>query len=261
RTTKFFNIAHGIYIPIGAYMLYVLVEQLSLNLSLGILLSVLFCGLVGWSLDKLVFLPLRRKKASGLILMVASVGIYVATQALVAILFTSQFRTIDLAALRSGLTIAGAHITYVQLSALAAAVLILVALLLLNKTRFGRAARAISDNPDLARISGINIERVNGQLFFIGSAIAGLVGVVVGLDTGLEPTMGFSLMLKGIIATVLGGSASFVGSLLGGLALGQLESIATWFVAGIWKDAIAFVVLIGYLVLRPLRGGGQGGGR
>jgi branched-chain amino acid transport system permease protein len=251
---KFFNIAHGIFIPVGAYLLYVLIEMLHIDVSLSVLVSVALCGFLGFVLEKLIFYPLRGRHASGLILLVASLGIYISVQALLAILFTSEYRTLSQSIAGWTVDIFGvAHITGIQLITIIAAVLVLVGLsVVVKKTAFGKSMRAIADNPELAAISGINVSRVTGWTFFIGSAIAGLVGVLVGLDSGLEPTMGFSLMLKGIIAAVVGGMYSLPGAAAGALLLGLIESFGTWVIGGIWKDAIAFVVLIAFLVVRPL---------
>jgi branched-chain amino acid transport system permease protein len=252
--TKFFNIAHGIFIPIGAYSLYVLVEMLHVDVYLSLLVSVAVCGFLGFALEKLIFYPLRGRHASGLILLVASLGIYISVQALLAMLFTSEYRTLSLSIASGTFELFGvAHITGIQVTAIMAAVLGLVGLFtIVKKTAFGKSMRAIADNPELAAISGINVGRVTGWTFFIGSAIAGLVGVLVGFDSGLEPTMGFSLMLKGIIAAVVGGMYSLPGAAVGALLLGLIESFGTWVIGGIWKDAIAFAVLIAFFVVRPL---------
>jgi branched-chain amino acid transport system permease protein len=252
--TKFFNIAHGIFIPIGAYLVYVLAEVVHADLFVSVLVSIAVCGCIGFALEKLVFLPLRKRNASGLILLVASLGIYISVQALIAIFFTSDYRTFSRSISPGSVEFFGiAYVSFVQLVTIVSAVTVLVGLfLLVKKTAFGKTLRAISDNPELALISGVNVDRVTGWTFFIGSAVAGLTGVLVGFDTGLEPTMGFALMLKGIIASVVGGMYSLVGSGAGALLLGVVESAGTWTIAGIWKDAIAFGVLIVFLLLRPL---------
>ncbi|MDO8095114.1 MAG: branched-chain amino acid ABC transporter permease LivH, partial [Candidatus Brocadiales bacterium] len=102
-----------------------------------------------------------------------------------------------------------------------------------------------------ARVVGINSERVILASFAIGSALAGAAGILISLETNIEPTMGFSAILKGIIASIIGGIGSIPGALLGGLFLGLVENLGIWHIQAGWKDAIAFAILIIFLLLRP----------
>ena len=88
-------------------------------------------------------------------------------------------------------------------------------------------------------------------MFFIGSAIAGLAGILVGFDTGIEPTMGLGLLLKGVIASIVGGIGNIYGGVLGAFLLGFVENFGIWKISGEWKDAIAFGLLIVFLIFRP----------
>ena len=122
---------------------------------------------------------------------------------------------------------------------------------LLRYTRFGRAVRAISDDEEVAKIVGLNTSKIVAGVFFIGSAVAGLAGILVGFDTGLEPTMGLSLLLKGVIAAIVGGVGNVYGGVLGALLLGFVENFGIWKISGEWKDAIAFGLLLVFLLFRP----------
>ena len=123
--------------------------------------------------------------------------------------------------------------------------------LFLRFTVMGRMVRAISDDVEAARVVGIPVNRVIGFVFFIASAIAGLGGIMVGFETGIEPTMGMSLLLKGVIATIIGGIGNPFGGVLGGVLLGLIENLGIWKISAEWKDAIAFGVLILFLLVRP----------
>ena len=116
---------------------------------------------------------------------------------------------------------------------------------------FGRAVRAVGDDEDVSKIVGINTDKVIGKVFLIGSAIAGLAGILIGFDTGIEPTMGMSLLLKGVIACIIGGIGNIYGGVLGAFFLGFVENFGIWHISGEWKDAIAFTVLILFLLFRP----------
>jgi len=124
-------------------------------------------------------------------------------------------------------------------------------ILLLYKTKFGKAVRAINDDEEVAKIVGINTNKIIGYVFFIGSAIAGLAGILVGFDTGIEPTMGLNLLIKCVIASIVGGVGNIYGGVLGAFLLGFVENFGIWKISGEWKDAIAFGLLILFLIFRP----------
>ncbi|KKS70221.1 MAG: Inner-membrane translocator [Candidatus Magasanikbacteria bacterium GW2011_GWE2_42_7] len=251
--TKFFNLAHGVMVAVGGYAFFYFAKTLGLNIFVAVIIGVALAGLVGYGLDKLIYLPLRKRKASNMVLLVASLGAFTALQAVIAILFTSQFKTLSQnVGTQKLFEVFGGIITQTQLIILLAAVLVMAGLvLLLYKTQFGKAVRAISDDEEVARIVGINTNKIMGYVFFIGSAIAGLAGILVGFDIGIEPTMGLSLLLKGVIASIVGGVGNIYGGVLGAFLLGFVENFGIWKISGEWKDAIAFVLLIVFLVFRP----------
>jgi branched-chain amino acid transport system permease protein len=185
--------------------------------------------------------------------LVASLGVLTALQAIVAILFTSQFQTLGrIDSTNRTFNIFGGVITEIQLIMLVSVILVMVGLaLLLRFTFFGKSVKAISDDEEVSRMVGINTNMVVGVVFFIGSAIAGLAGILSGYDTGLEPTMGMSLLLKGVIASIIGGIGNVYGGVLGAFLLGFVENFGIWKISGEWKDAIAFGLLIIFLLFRP----------
>ncbi len=262
-TTKFFNLAHGVLAAVGGYVVFYLTKSGSAGTGLGlslipaIIIGALVAGLIGYLLDKSVFLQLRKRKASSMVFLVASLGMMTAIQAIIAIIFSSQFQTLSTGSgFGSGETkvydFLGGVITQVQVVILISAIIIMVALVcLLKYTRFGKAVRAVSDEEDVAKIVGINTNKIISRIFFIGSAIAGYAGIMVGLDTGIEPTMGLSLLLKGVIASIIGGVGNIFGGVLGAFVLAFVENFGIWKISGEWKDAIAFAVLIIFLLFRP----------
>lgn len=248
--TRFFNLAHGIFAVIGGYTVFYFFSKGLLDWPLAVLVGVLVSGLLGFLLDKVLFFPLRRRKASNMVLLVASLGAFTALQAILAILFTSQFQTLN--SLVIVYDVFGGTITLVQLVAFILSILSFVFLFLFLKfTRFGKAVRAVSDDEEVAKIVGINTDAVIGKVFFIGSALAGLAGILVGFDTGIEPTMGLGLLLKGVIASIVGGVGSISGAFAGAFLLGFVENFGIWQISGEWKDAIAFLLLIIFLIFRP----------
>jgi branched-subunit amino acid ABC-type transport system permease component len=251
--TKFFNMAHGVMAAIGGYTVFFLTTTyVGTNVIVASALGILVAGALGWGLDRIIYRPLRKRRASNMVLLVASLGAFTIVQAVIAMIFTSQFQTLSSAASEQVYTIFNASITETQVIILASAVLVLALLsLFLKVTMFGKQVRAVSDDEEVARIAGINTEKVIGWIFFIGSAIAGLGGVLIGFDTGIQPTMGLNLLLKGVIAAIVGGIGSVSGAILGAVLLGFAENFGIWKISGEWKDAIAFALLILFLIFRP----------
>ena len=248
--TRFFNLAHGVAAAAGGYAVFYLTHVIGLNVYAGAVLGMVSAGILGYGFDTLVFLRLRRKKTSGMVLLVASLGILTSVQAAIAILFTNEFQTFS--ADQTIHTVLGGSITSIQAVTVAFSVIItLILAVILRKTMFGKAVNAISDDVEVARIVGINSDRITGQVFFIGSAIAGLAGILTGFDTGLEPSMGMGLLLKGVIACIIGGMGNVYGGAAGSMVLGFAENFGIWKIPGQWKDAISFVILIAFLLLRP----------
>lgn len=245
-TTRFFNLAHGVLAAVGGYTVYALGGG-----TFSILLGIILAGLIGYLLEILIYRPLRKRKASNMVLLVASLGAFTTIQALIAILFTSQFQTLSSGTQRIFKVFSGV-ITQTQVIILICAVLIMLALaLFLKKTKTGKYIRAVSDDEEVAKIVGINTNKIIALVFFIGSAIAGLAGILVGFDTGIEPTMGMNLLLKGVIAAIIGGVGNVYGGVAGAFLLGIVENFGIWKISGEWKDAIAFGLLILFLLFKP----------
>lgn len=252
-TVKFFDLGYGVLTAVGGYGIFFFYKQLGLDLSLSIALGVAIAGALGYAVSKIVYKPLRARKASNMVMLVASLGVFTALQAIIAILFSSQFQTLSMNAGGDRVfEITGAVITQVQLIILVSGLVIMGVLgFVLKKTMFGKAVKAVSDDEEVSKIVGINTDKITGGVFIIGSMIAGLAGVFVGFDTGIEPTMGMSLLLKGVIASIIGGIGNVYGGVLGAFLLGFVENFGIWKISGEWKDAIAFGLLIIFLLVRP----------
>ncbi len=251
--TKFFNLAHGVMATVGGYTVFFYSGELGWNIWFGIIFGVAVAGAVGYLLDILVYRPLRKRKATALVLLVASLGVFTALQSFIGILFGNQFKTLpSLTKNFRTYEIFGATITPVQLTIIIVAILCTFGLALtLKHTLFGKSIKAISDDEEVSKIIGINTNRIIGLIFFIGSSIAGIAGILIGFDTGLQPTMGLPILLKGIIAAIIGGVGNLWGGILGALLLGLVENFGIWHIPGEWKDVIAFALLILFLIFRP----------
>ncbi|MBI5055115.1 MAG: branched-chain amino acid ABC transporter permease [Nitrospirae bacterium] len=252
-TGKFFNAAYGAIAVTGAYAVLFLYKKSGMNIFVSVLAGVAFAGALGMLADKIVFMPLRKRKASAVIMFVASLGLFTVIQAAIAMLFSSDFQILtDTFAPEKTLEIFGGVVTEINILILTSGLLILAALhFVLSKTLFGKAVKAIGDDNEVAKIIGIHTDRIIGYVFFIGSAISGLAGILIGFDLGIKPTMGMDLLLKGVTTSIIGGAGNIYGGVLGAFLLGLAENFGVWKISGEWKDAIAFGLLIIFLVFRP----------
>lgn len=151
-----------------------------------------------------------------------------------------------------GYQILSAIITLIQMLIISVSIVLFTILwIIVDKTKMGKAIRAVADDSVGASVSGIYPEKVILYAFGIGSVLAGMAGVLISLETNIEPTMGFNAILKGIIASIISGIGSVPGAVLGGFFLGIVENLGIWKIQAGWKDTIAFGVLIIFLLFRP----------
>jgi branched-subunit amino acid ABC-type transport system permease component len=252
-TVRFFDIGYGALTAVGGYIAFLFSRQLGVNLLISVIVGTIFAGVIGYIVYLLVYAPLRKKKASNMVMLIASLGVLTTLQAIIAIIFSSQFRTLSSAVgVQKIFHVFGGVITQTQVVILCVGLVVMLLLAFTLKwTRFGKSVRAIGDSEEVSKVVGVNTNRVVGFVFFIGSAIAGLSGILVGFDTGIEPTMGFSLLLKGVVSSIIGGIGNVYGGVLGGFFLGLIENFGIWHISAEWKDAIAFGLLILFLIFRP----------
>ena len=250
RTVKFFHFAHGVVYTAGAYFAYTLIISLHLNFTVSFFLSIVLAAILGIAIDRCVYHPLRRQNASNLIFLLASFGIFIFLQNLIQLIYGAQILTIRTGPIKEGHHFLGAVITDIQILILMVSIILMIVLwLFIQKTKLGKAMRAVSDDPIAANIVGINPEKIILTSFAIGSALAGAAGILISFETNIQPTI--SALLKGIIASIIGGIGSIPGAVLGGFFLGLAENLGIWKISAGWKDCIAFVILIVFLLIRP----------
>ena len=252
RTVKFFHFANGVVYTAGAYLAYSLVKQLHINFAFSFFLCALLSAGVGVGIDRAVYYPLRRKNASNLIFLLASFGVFIFLQNLIQLIYGAQILTIRTGPIKEGHHFLGAVITDIQILILVVSVILMILLwLFIQKSKLGKAMRAVADDPVASSIVGINPEKIILVSFAIGSFLAGAAGILISLETNIEPTMGFSAILKGIIASIIGGIGNIPGAMFGGFFLGLAENLGIWKISAGWKDCISFVILIIFLLLKP----------
>ncbi len=237
---------------LGAWCGYLLSGAPESGLYLSWAVSCLLAGCVGMALYRGLYVYMRERARSPLIMLVASLGILLAIAALIVIVFQSAPRPLPDAFGSTPWNIAGARIKGFNVFAIGVALAGFAGMwFLLKMTSFGRAVRAIGDDEEVSKVVGINTTVIIAVVFFIGALYAAMAGILTGHDTAVQPRMGLLLLLKGWIASVVGGIGNLYGAIVGGFMLGLVEQFGIWDLAGEWKDAISFILLILFLSFWP----------
>jgi branched-chain amino acid transport system permease protein len=252
RTTRFFNFAHGAIYTLGAYLAYFFHQDLGFHALFSIILATSMGAVAGAFLWLAVFSPLRRAGASDPILLLASVGIFTICQNFISTIFGDSTISLRFSAFSGTVEILGARVTILQIVIAAVAFLLcLVVTIVLWRTRFGNAILAVGADPQLAECSGIDSNKVTLQVFALGSAMAALAGILIGMDSDITPLMGYSAMLNAVVAVIIGGTRTPLGWLAGAVVLGIAQHVGVWRIESHWQDTIAFALLLLFMVFRP----------
>ena len=261
------NFAHGEVAMIGAMVCLavanILLAQAGLPgaavLGIGLLAAIGVCVLLGFSIERIAYRPLRR--APRLAPLITAIGVSIVLQNVAMMIWGKQYIPFPSLLTATPFHIGGATVTDVQIGILLLSALMMAALVLLvQKTKLGRAMRATAQSPEVAGLMGVNTNHVISLTFVIGSALAAIAGVMVSAYYGIAHYyMGFLLGLKAFSAAVLGGIGNIGGAMLGGLLLGVIESLGAGYIGPLtggvlgshYQDVFAFFVLILVLVFRP----------
>lgn len=251
-TVRFFHFAHGAVYAVGAYLVWLGTSELKLPVIPSCFLASLLTGMLGTLIELCVYRPLRIQKSPNLVLLLASFGVFIFLNNALQLVFGADIKNLRTGSVKEGYHILGIAITDIQICILMACIVLALTLILFFKiTRSGKAIRAVADDPIAASLVGIYSEEIILTSFFMGSVLAGAAGILVSLETNIEPSMGMNAILKGIIAAVIGGIGSIPGALLGGIFIGVAENVGVWGISSGWKDAFAFAILVLFLLFRP----------
>ncbi len=246
---RFANFAHGDMMTAGAYFAFFFVVTLELPMFVGFPLAMAGGALLAVALDRVLFRRLRR--TSPVVLLISSFGVALMLRAAIQLVWGPSVQVYE-AGIEFPIRFLGLGIKPDQLHILGGSVVIVVALhLFLQRSRTGKAMRAMSDNAALARVSGINTERVILWTWVIGAALTAAAGVFLAIDTQLHPVMGWRLLLPVFAAAILGGIGKPYGALAGGMVIGIAQEMSTLVITPDYKPAIAFAIMVVMLILRP----------
>lgn len=260
------NFAHGEVVMIGALVALAVIRLLADSGLPGIVVALVglgaaapVCMAVGFTIERVAYRPLR--KAPRLAPLITAIGVSIVLQNLAMLIWGRNYHAFPPILPTSQHEVFGATITSLQVAIVLVAALMMGGLMLLvQRTRLGRAMRATAENPAIAQLMGVDINRIISLTFVIGSALAAVAGLMVSANYSIAHYyMGFILGLKAFTAAVLGGIGKLGGAMLGGILLGLIESLGAGYIGDLtggflgshYQDVFAFFVLICVLVFRP----------
>jgi len=256
---RLINFAHGEVYMMGAMAGYYAAHALGFagapslfGLVVVLAVSMVACGILGAAIERIAYRPLR--SAGRLAPLITAIGVSLLLQNTGQLVFGADPKFFPaLLESREVLRVGNVAVSNIQLTVLATAVLLMAALeFIVQRTRFGRAMRAVSYDAPAAALMGVPVDRVIAGTFVLGSMLAAAAGILVGLSNPkIEPLMGLMPGLKAFVAAVLGGIGSVPGAMAGGLLLGVIETFVTGYLSSTYRDAIAFVILVVILLYRP----------
>ncbi|MFS0783139.1 branched-chain amino acid ABC transporter permease [Bacillus sp. 1P06AnD] len=249
---KLINFAHGDVFMVGSFVGFYSITVLDLPFIPALLISMVVCALFGMLIERIAYKPLRN--ATRIAALITAIGMSLLIEYGFIYIRGAQPEAYpnDVLATKNidlfGITINSKSILIFTVSV----ILMILLQLIVNKTKIGRAMRAVSFDADAAKLMGINVNNTISATFAIGSALAGAAGVIFGIYyIKIEPLMGVLPGLKAFVAAVLGGIGIIPGAMVGGLLLGVIEALVSAVGYSLWRDGVAFIVLILILIFRP----------
>jgi len=244
------NIAHGAFIVLGGYVTYWLFKLWGIDPFLTLPISMLLMFALGYTLQSVIINKIVRAEIFFTLLVTFGIDLVIINVA--QILWTADFRTVDPSYLGASINLGELAIPVVRIAAFAVAIAITLGLLVvLKRTKLGRAIRAVSQDLDAARISGVNLGRTYATTYGISAALAGGAGSLLILIMAFYPAVGGPLTLKSFVISVLGGLSSPIGPIIGGLTLGLAEEFGAAYLGETFRNAISFSILVLILIFRP----------
>ncbi|CAG4932056.1 unnamed protein product, partial [Acidithrix sp. C25] len=250
--TNFVNFAYGAYLGVGMLLTYTFSATLGLPFWLSIVLATIGTGIVSMLISEFILSPFVKRRKSLFYMLIVTFGLSLILDNVLQIIYGVGFNEYPIGQ-SSPVTIGPFSFTGNQLIIIAIAGIVMIGVhLLLSRSRLGKAMRAMSDNADLARASGIDTNMVTRWTWFISGALAGLGGIVLALNiVSFQTTSGDALLFVIFAAVILGGIGQTYGAMLGALIIGVVTEVSTVFISSAYKQDIAFLVLVIMLLVRP----------
>ena len=248
---KLINFAHGDIYMVGAYFGFVATSMLGLSFLPALIFSMVAAAIVGIIIERVAYRPMRN--APRIAILITAIGVSFFLEYGMILIATPQPRTFPAVFEGAIYNVGGLIVNSQQIVILVSALVLMAGLTyIVNKTKIGKAMRAVSFDTDAARLMGIDIDRIISMTFALGSALAAAAGVLVGIYyNSIDPLMGMMPGMKAFVAAVLGGIGIIPGAVLGGLIMGVVEAMVSGFFSSTFRDAAAFAILILILLYKP----------
>lgn len=249
---KLINFAHGDVYMLGAFVAFYATTFFHLNFFVALVVAMVLCGVLGVVIERIAYKPLRH--ATRITALITAMGVSYVLEYTTQYFAGSEVKTFPTDLLdNTAFSFGGVRITMMQIYIFVITIVLMIILTyIVNKTKMGRAMRAVSVDEDAAKLMGINVDTTISFTFFLGSCLAGVAGVLVGVYyNSINPLMGMTPGLKAFIAAVFGGIGNIPGAMIGGLFIGIAETLITAYGSSLYKDAIVYVILILVLILKP----------
>ncbi|MDF2634598.1 MAG: ABC-type transporter, integral rane subunit [Pelosinus sp.] len=248
---KLINFAHGDIYMVGAYVAFFATTFLKLSFFPALIVSMAVAAALGMTIERLAYRPLR--KAPKIAILITAIGVSLLLEYGGMLLVTPQPRTFPALFDTKIFTFGNIVVNSQQVVILAISVVLMIILTyVVQRTKIGKAMRAVSFDTDAAKLMGIDVDRVISITFAIGSALAAAAGMLVGVYyNSIDPLMGIMPGLKAFVAAVLGGIGVIPGAMLGGIIMGVIEAMVSGFISSTFRDAAAFAILIIILLVKP----------
>ena len=248
---KLINFAHGDVYMIGAYVAFIVTTYFGFGFFPALIMCMVVCGIQGVLIERIANRPLRH--APRITALITAIGVSYVIEYTTAYFMGSEKRTYPQLLSNASFNLGPIKITTQQIYIFVITiVLMLILQFIIQKTKMGRAMRAVSTDENAAELMGISVDTTISFTFLIGSALAGAGGILVGIYyNSINPLMGMVPGLKAFIAAVFGGIGSIPGALIGGLFIGMAETMVVAYGSSLYRDAIVYAILIIVLIVKP----------
>jgi len=251
RGMKIFHIAHGAIFTLSCYMFYTFCRLFHFSVFISIPLTLLSVIAIAYFIEKLVYKPLSEKKASSEVSLIVSFGVYIILVNSIALFYGNETKLV-FDRVFSSYTFLGITLTSIQIIQFLISLGTFVAIyLLLKKTNIGKAITAIAENSFLAEVIGIDIWKLRKIMIALSAFLAGIAGILISADIGMDPWGGMNILLSGAVAMIIGGIERWEGASVGGLLLGIIQAVSIWKFSVKWQNVTTFLVLFVFLLFRP----------
>jgi branched-chain amino acid transport system permease protein len=251
NTTRIFHIAYAVLFALCPFLTWSFSRQMKFSFFVSLILALAATAIVSLLVELVIYRPLSKKGSSLNVIMISSIGVLIIGTNIVSLLFGNDTKYLN-PGISKAFAVGSISITRIQsFQALVSMSLIIGFFIFLRYTKLGIQTRALRDDSSLCVAFGMNVNRIRTLLFILSGLFGGIAGTLVSYDVGMDPYVGMPVFLVAVVALIIGGLGRFESPFLGGLIVGVIQSLAVWALSARWHDAISFILLIIFLLVRP----------